>query len=109
MLVPTHPTKELLSQLPMSRTQRLKKNRSVAPVKYALRAISLGVNGDCAGRSQNLVKLDIKLGIQPTLALPHAPPLHAQRKRTLMRAGKRVQSQSSTTRATPSARCCTKP
>jgi hypothetical protein len=37
------------------------------------------------------------------------PPLHAQRKRTLMRAGQRVQSQSSTTRATPSAHCSTKP
>ena len=30
-----------------------------SPVKYALRAISLGVNGDSAGRSQNLVILDI--------------------------------------------------
>ena len=39
----------------------LKRNWAVAPVKYALRAISLGVNGDCAGR-----------GTQPTLAPPHA-------------------------------------
>ena len=39
----------------------LKRNRAIAPVKYALRAISLGVSGDCAGRSQNLVMLDIKL------------------------------------------------
>jgi hypothetical protein len=37
------------------------------------------------------------------------PPLHAQRKRILMRAGKREQSPNSTTRATPSARCSTKP
>ena len=37
------------------------------------------------------------------------PPPHAQRKRILTRVGKRVQSPSSTTRATPSARCGTKP
>ena len=36
------------------------------------------------------------------------PPPHAQRKRILTRVGKRVQSPSSTTRATPSARCYTK-
>ena len=48
-------------------------NRAVALVKYALRAIILGVNGDCAGR-QNLVMLDINpiaSGTQPKLAPPH--------------------------------------
>jgi len=71
MLVATHPAKELLSQLPVPRTQVLKKNRSVAPVPYALCAISLGVNGYYAGRSQNIVMLDVNLvspGTQPTLA-----------------------------------------
>ena len=38
------------------------------------------------------------------------PPLHAQRKRILMRAGpQRVPNPNSTTRATPNARCSTKP
>ena len=43
------------------------------PVKYALGAISSGLNGDCAGRSQNLVKLDMNpesSSTQPELPLP---------------------------------------
>ena len=49
------------------------RNWHSAHSKCALRAISSGLNGDCAGRSQNLVKLDMNpesSSTQPELPLP---------------------------------------
>ena len=86
-------------------------NRATSLVKCAQAAIKSGVFArpvvgsacDEAGYKPSNIRHPAHAGTAP------CPPLHAQRKRILMRAGKRVQSQSSTTGTTPSGPCCTKP
>ena len=79
VLKPIQPSHELL--IPIRKAGHAASGNSEwrnwhsAQMKSALRAIISGVNGDCARRSQNLVKLDINLvspGTRPKLALTHA-------------------------------------
>ena len=86
-------------------------NRATALVKCAQEAIKSGVFArpvvgsacDEAGYKPSIIRHPAHAGTAP------CPPLHAQRTRIHTLAGKRVQSQSSTTGTTPSGPCCTKP
>jgi hypothetical protein len=86
-------------------------NRATALVKCAQEAIKSGVFArpvvgsacDEAGYKPSIIRHPAHAGTAP------CPPLHAQRKRILTRVGQRVPNPSSTTRATPNARCFTKP
>ncbi len=82
-----------------------------APVGYAQEAIKSGVSvvhhslrqADIAGYKNSIIKHPAAAGTAPC----PLPP--AQRTCTRSRVGNRAPNPNSTTRATPSARCCTKP